>query len=165
MVQSVVSEARGRVAVESEPGRGSIFKLWFPRVERPGTDAPASRAHAAPRSNARLLVIDDDASLANNVARPALPVLLMSGYLDDKSHPDEIRARLLVRDQALSPRPPVDSHRRAPQPADGVRLSDAGLRPSIRAPLGLGLRYRHITPEVEEAIDVSPRSLFVKAHV
>lgn len=148
VVYGVVQAARGRIEVESAPGQGSTFKVWLPRASQPANDTRRQSAAPRPRAIARLLVIDDDHSLAHNVARfltkaghrpweahtvaearaladgdgldafdalvsdvilpdgngvelaneirarrPAMPVLLMSGYLDDKSNPDELRAR------------------------------------------------------------------------
>jgi signal transduction histidine kinase/CheY-like chemotaxis protein len=47
----------GEILVRSEPGRGSVFTLSIPRVLR-GPPPPA--AAEAPRSRARLLIVDDD---------------------------------------------------------------------------------------------------------
>lgn len=47
----------GEILVRSEPGRGSVFTLSIPRVFR-GPPTPA--AAEAPRSRARLLIVDDD---------------------------------------------------------------------------------------------------------
>ena len=57
--QGIVHQAGGHITIDSEPGRGSAFHLYFPRI-----DAPVevrSRAGVTPRAGAeRILVIDDE---------------------------------------------------------------------------------------------------------
>jgi CheY-like chemotaxis protein len=65
-VYGIVSQSRGFVRVESEPGAGATFELWFPAVD----DAPAVRAEpAAPalegpaRPGETVLVVEDELQL------------------------------------------------------------------------------------------------------
>jgi PAS domain S-box-containing protein len=75
-VYGIVSQADGHVRVESEPGRGTAFELWFPRTLDPpvATAAPAA-ARAAPGTE-RLLVVEDDAPVREVTVR----ALRASGY-------------------------------------------------------------------------------------
>ncbi|PAP76938.1 hybrid sensor histidine kinase/response regulator [Rubrivirga marina] len=62
MSQGIVQEHNGRIEIESEPGRGTLFRLVFPFST--GTPAPeTARPAAAPATAApgiRLLVVDDE---------------------------------------------------------------------------------------------------------
>jgi two-component system, cell cycle sensor histidine kinase and response regulator CckA len=72
----IVKRANGHIQVYSEPGFGTSFHVYLPRVP----DAPAARVGAAPPRPARgvetLLLIEDDAS----VRRMTLRILRSAGY-------------------------------------------------------------------------------------
>jgi two-component system, cell cycle sensor histidine kinase and response regulator CckA len=61
-VYGTVMQSGGSVEVYSELGKGTAFKLYFPRVEGP-TDAPAparTKLDAPPRGAETILVVEDD---------------------------------------------------------------------------------------------------------
>ncbi|MCU0626331.1 MAG: response regulator [Gemmatimonadaceae bacterium] len=64
---STMQQAGGTIAVDSAPGQGSTFDLWFPRAvaEITGTAASAPMIGAAtvPAGDERVLVVEDDASV------------------------------------------------------------------------------------------------------
>lgn len=64
-VYGLVSQANGFITVESEPGRGTTFDLWFPPLEdeRAADDGHHSRT-TAPRGIERILLVEDDPHLS-----------------------------------------------------------------------------------------------------
>jgi two-component system, cell cycle sensor histidine kinase and response regulator CckA len=62
VVQRIVTEARGHIAVDSTPGRGTTVSVFFPRVAAPTHDLrPAAPLRAGPAPNSRrVLVVEDD---------------------------------------------------------------------------------------------------------
>jgi two-component system, cell cycle sensor histidine kinase and response regulator CckA len=72
-VYGIVKQSGGHLAMYSEPGQGTIFKIYFPRVDSPAelpspdADASTPRAHGG---ECVLIVEDDDA--LRTVARRAL---------------------------------------------------------------------------------------------
>jgi PAS domain S-box-containing protein len=75
-VYGIVSQADGQVRVESEPGRGTTFELWFPRtLDPPVAVSPLPAARAAPGTE-RVLVVEDDAPVREVTVR----ALRASGY-------------------------------------------------------------------------------------
>jgi signal transduction histidine kinase len=72
---TIVQESGGHIGVESEPGKGTTFRIYFPRVEAP-LDAVARPSHSGPMPHGTetLLVVEDDAAV-RNLARGILEAL------------------------------------------------------------------------------------------
>jgi PAS domain S-box-containing protein len=68
LVLGIAREHAGAVTVESTPGRGSLFRVWFPGAE-PAPPAPPAAAPAAPAVAAGrgVLVVEDNAVIRQTV--------------------------------------------------------------------------------------------------
>jgi CheY-like chemotaxis protein len=64
-VYGIVKQSDGGITLRSEPGRGTTFTIYFPRVaEAPGTAAaPAKPPTDATAGRERVLVVEDEASV------------------------------------------------------------------------------------------------------
>jgi two-component system, cell cycle sensor histidine kinase and response regulator CckA len=63
-VFSVVSQAGGKILVDSEPGQGTVLRVYFPRDNTPAAPEPASRDLAAPAATSgRVLVVEDQSEV------------------------------------------------------------------------------------------------------
>jgi PAS domain S-box-containing protein len=61
VVDGIVQQAGGHAEVVSEPGRGTTFRLYFPRVEgRPGRGRSPSGVDAMPRGAETVLLVEDE---------------------------------------------------------------------------------------------------------
>jgi DNA-binding response OmpR family regulator len=60
-VYGIVKSAGGDVWVYSEPGKGSIFKIYFPRVDRAGTvSRPEPAAASESRGTETIFLVEDE---------------------------------------------------------------------------------------------------------
>jgi two-component system, cell cycle sensor histidine kinase and response regulator CckA len=76
-VQEIVSQCRGHIAVESQPGQGTTFHILFPPVASGLASWEVDSAPAAiPRGNETVLVVEDEA----NVRRLVTRLLKIQGY-------------------------------------------------------------------------------------
>src|SRR3990167_289312 len=56
----IVKQHSGYIAVESEPGEGTTFRLYFPRVEAPVEAAVTAAALEVLQGSETILVVDDE---------------------------------------------------------------------------------------------------------
>jgi two-component system, cell cycle sensor histidine kinase and response regulator CckA len=59
-VYGIVRQSGGYVAVETNPGSGSAFRVYFPEVADPLSEAPRPAADAAPGSGEPVLIVEDE---------------------------------------------------------------------------------------------------------
>jgi two-component system cell cycle sensor histidine kinase/response regulator CckA len=97
--QTIVRQSDGHIDVISEIGKGTIFQIYFPRVEE-SLDAAAKPVEAGPlpRGTETLLVVEDDQSL-RHLARGVLEV---QGY-DVLTAPNGQDALRVVREHKGPP--------------------------------------------------------------
>ncbi len=75
--QTIVQQSGGHIDVYSELGKGTTFKIYFPRVEQPlDVVAKPTRTGPLPRGTETLLVVEDDPSVRHLARR----VLEAQGY-------------------------------------------------------------------------------------
>jgi two-component system cell cycle sensor histidine kinase/response regulator CckA len=64
MVHGTVKRSGGHVRVESEPGKGTVFKLYFPRINEPAISLiPATSAAMPLGGSETILIVEDDDAL------------------------------------------------------------------------------------------------------
>jgi PAS domain S-box-containing protein len=64
MVQAIVRQMRGHIIVDSEPGQGTTFRVYFPRQAEPvAAPAPAHVAVATVKGEGVVLLAEDDRSV------------------------------------------------------------------------------------------------------
>ena len=78
VVHGIVSQSQGHVAVFSEPGMGTTFRVYLPRMSGEATPALAAPVSVVPRARGGelILIAEDEATLR----RAAVQALQRSGY-------------------------------------------------------------------------------------
>ena len=77
MVYGIVKQSGGAIAVRSEPGVGSAFTLYFPRVDAEAAQpSPTPAAQRSRSGEGTVLLVEDQTSVRNLIKR----VLRSSGY-------------------------------------------------------------------------------------
>jgi PAS domain S-box-containing protein len=92
-VHSAVTELGGRVALTSEPGRGTVVTVWLPCVDAAASPQPVVYAERGERvgGSEHVLVVEDDAAVRATVTRS----LRDAGYtVHEASHGSEALALL-----------------------------------------------------------------------
>ena len=84
--QSIVRQCGGHIAVFGEPGLGTTFNIYFPRVEEPSHEVGSNHVVPSKGGTETLLIVDDEESLRNLgrrvLERLGYKVLVASNGLD-----------------------------------------------------------------------------------
>jgi CheY-like chemotaxis protein len=62
VAQTIVRASGGGITVESEPGHGTVFHVWFPRINE-AVAPPMEALEKLPPGNERILFVDDEEAL------------------------------------------------------------------------------------------------------
>lgn len=146
-VYGIVAQHAGRIDVESEPGRGTAFRIDLPRTEKP-LAAPGEAIEDLPRGlhgTETILLVEDERALCETIAAglAALGYSVLSAQGGDEAlriagaHPGPIQ--LIISDVVLPGAP-------GPAIADAIR----GERP--------GIRVLHISGHADGYLDRRPIS-------
>jgi two-component system cell cycle sensor histidine kinase/response regulator CckA len=100
-VYGIVKQHGGAIRVESRPGMGSRFDVYFPRVEGSSSEAPAVKAEELPGRGEELLLVEDEPVLRRALAM----ALRRKGYLvreaDNAAHAFKLVQAMAKPPQAL----------------------------------------------------------------
>jgi CheY-like chemotaxis protein len=88
-VYGIVEQAGGHITVESEPGSGTTFRVYFPRADQPVSIAEVKPAPAPEKGHETILLVEDEEGI-RNMTRTYLQGL---GYnvLEAENGPDALR--------------------------------------------------------------------------
>jgi PAS domain S-box-containing protein len=75
-IYGIVHQAGGHIWLYSEPGQGSAFKLYFPRVDEAATPEPAAPIEAPLAGTETVLLVEDEPSVRDMTQR----ILERAGY-------------------------------------------------------------------------------------
>ncbi len=74
--QTIVQQSGGHIDVTSELGKGSTFRIYFPRVDQPAAEAAAIPSGTVRRGTETLLLVEDERAVRHMARR----VLAAQGY-------------------------------------------------------------------------------------
>ncbi|TMQ64927.1 MAG: response regulator [Candidatus Eisenbacteria bacterium] len=97
-VHGIVKQSEGHIAVQSELGQGTTFRIHFPRVSAGQEVSKSTASHAQPaRGTEAILVVDDDASLRGLVSE----ILRLHGYTVVEANNGEMALTMLENDGSV----------------------------------------------------------------
>jgi CheY-like chemotaxis protein len=74
-VYGIVKQHRGHLAVYSEPGRGTTFKVYLPAADHPSEMIPEPTAARSDRHGAETVLLVEDEEIVRNLASEVLEML------------------------------------------------------------------------------------------
>jgi signal transduction histidine kinase/ActR/RegA family two-component response regulator len=99
-VYGIVKQSQGHIAVESEPGKGTTFKVYLPSHDKKIPVAAASQAGVKPTGNGTILLVEDEPALralsAESLTRLGYTVLQAGNGLEGLAVADRHRGDIHV---------------------------------------------------------------------
>ena len=80
MVYGFIKQSNGHIRIYSEMGRGTTVRMYLPRSDAPALEANTGNREIIPRGSERILVVEDDAIVRENVVSQ----LHSLGYVTDE---------------------------------------------------------------------------------
>ena len=97
-VQGIVRSHGGAIAVECEPGEGTVFEIFLPLAPSPEPTTPEpAPARPTPRTDCGILVIDDDVNVRNFACR----ALESAGFRVQRADGGLVGLELCERDPSI----------------------------------------------------------------
>ena len=153
VVHSIVTRHQGAVTVSSEPGKGSSFEVFFPRLED-SVEVTAHRMERLATGRERILLVDDDEALAR-LGRGALQHL---GY-EVVALADSVEALKLFQQSPGNFDLLVTNQTMPHMTGAQLARSVLSLRPDI--PVILCTGYSDMVPHIK-ALEIGIREYLVK---
>ena len=76
-VYGIVVQSRGEISVTTEPGQGTVFRIYLPRIEGEAGEKGVSASSQATGKGSEVVLLVEDEEIVRNMSRE---VLQMSGY-------------------------------------------------------------------------------------
>lgn len=174
VVHGIVKSHKGSIIVDSKPGKGTTFKIFFPELSRSGLEEAAKDSRTPlPRGAGRVLFIDDEEIIVNMARK----MLEQSGYkvttVNDSRKALELfesdpgRFDIVITDQTMPgitgdalaagmlkirPDIPIILCTGYSSRIDEHKAKQIGIRDFLMKPLSL----TQLAGKIREALDISP---------
>jgi PAS domain S-box-containing protein len=103
VVYGIVERYRGAITVYSEPGKGTVFHLYFPVADAPAADTATATIAALPGNGERILYVDDDEALVFMMKRMLLRLnYQVAGFQDPREALEVFKANPYGFDLAIT---------------------------------------------------------------